>query len=117
MHYWNIIVHNFHEFVKLFRPTNVVDCTFCRVTTFRSEHDQYIVQNHGRHGRAQMAYNHEDEIRGMYVIMGNEGTHSNGHEEGKVESMNLVETIKILQKDVQSSKYENDRLMKSKEKQ
>jgi hypothetical protein len=38
----------------------------------------------------------------MYVNLGNEGTNSNGHGEGKEENMNLVETIKSLQKDVQS---------------
>jgi hypothetical protein len=32
----------------------------------------------------------------MYVNMGNEGTNSNGLGEGNEESMNLVETIKIL---------------------
>jgi hypothetical protein len=53
----------------------------------------------------------------MYGSMGNEGTNSNGHGEGKEESMNLVETIKSLQKDVQSYKDDNERLMKSKEKQ
>jgi hypothetical protein len=53
---------------------------------------------------AQITYNHEYEVRGMYVNMGNEGTNSNGHGEGKEESMNLVETIKFLQKDVQSYK-------------
>jgi hypothetical protein len=46
-------------------------------------------------------YNHEDGIRGMDVHMGIEGTNSNGHGEGKEESMNVVETIKILQKYVQ----------------
>jgi hypothetical protein len=66
---------------------------------------------------AQRDYNHEDEIRGMYVSMGNEGTNSNGHGEGKEESMNLVETIKSLQKDVQSYKVDNERLMKAKEQQ
>jgi hypothetical protein len=66
---------------------------------------------------AQGASNHEDEIRGMYVNMGNEGTNSNGHGEGKGDNMNLVETIKSLQKDVQSYKVDNERLMKSKEQQ
>jgi hypothetical protein len=28
---------------------------------------------------AQKDYNHEDEIKGMYVCMGKEGTKSNGH--------------------------------------
>jgi hypothetical protein len=60
-------------------------------------------------------YNHEYEVRGMYVDMVNEGTNSNGHGEGKEKTMNLVETKKGLQNDVQSYKYDNERLMKSKE--
>ena len=66
---------------------------------------------------AHEAYNHEDQIKGMYVNMGNEGTNSNGHGEGKEESMNLVETITSLQKDAQSYKVYNERLMKSNERQ
>jgi len=65
---------------------------------------------------SQRDYNHEDEIRGVYVSMGNEGTNSNGCGEGKEESMNLVETIKSFQKDVQSYKYDHERIIKSKEK-
>jgi ribosomal protein S15P/S13E len=61
-------------------------------------------------------YIQEYEIRGMDVHMGIEGTNSNGHGEGKEENMNMVETIKNLQKDVQSHKDDNERLMKSKEK-
>jgi hypothetical protein len=53
----------------------------------------------------------------MYVHMGNEGTNSNGHGEGKEESMNLVETIKSLQNDVSSYEEYNERLMKSREQQ
>jgi len=53
----------------------------------------------------------------MYVHMGNECINTNGHGEGKEESMNLVETIKILQRDILSHKDNNERLMKSKEKQ
>jgi hypothetical protein len=52
----------------------------------------------------------------MYVSMGNECTNSNGHGEGKGDSMNLVETIKSIQKDVQSYKVDNEMLMKDKEK-
>jgi hypothetical protein len=65
----------------------------------------------------QGAYVHEDEIKGMYVNMGNEGTNSNRHGEGKEENINLVETIKSFQKDVQIYKYDNERLMKAKEQQ
>jgi len=51
----------------------------------------------------------------MDVHMGNEGTNSNGHGVGKDDSMNLVEIIKNLQKDVQSYKDDNERIMKAKE--
>jgi hypothetical protein len=51
----------------------------------------------------------------MYVNMVNEGTNSNGHGEGKEKSLNLVETINFFQKDVQSYKVDNERLMKAKE--
>jgi len=63
----------------------------------------------------QRNYNHEDEVRSMYANIGDKGTYSNGHGEGKEESMNLVETIKNLQKDVQSYEDDNERFMKSKE--
>jgi hypothetical protein len=66
---------------------------------------------------SQINYSHEDEIRGLYVNMGNVGTESNGHGEGKEESINLLETTKSLQMDVMSYKYDNERLMKAKEKQ
>ena len=49
----------------------------------------------------------------MDVHMGNEGTNSNGHGEGNEEILNRVEIVKILQKDVQSYKDDNERLMKS----
>ena len=51
----------------------------------------------------------------MDVHLGIEGTNSNGHGEGMDEKMKMVETIKKLQRDVQSHKYDNERLMKSKE--
>jgi hypothetical protein len=44
-----------------------------------------------------------------------QGTNSNGHGEGRDENMNMVETIRILQKDVQSHKVDNERLMRAKE--
>jgi hypothetical protein len=47
--------------------------------------------------------------------MEKERKNSNGHGEGKEESMNLVETTKILQTDVQIYKDDNERLMKVKE--
>jgi hypothetical protein len=53
----------------------------------------------------------------MYEKIGDEGTYSNGYGEGKEESMNFVKTIRSLQKDIQSYKVDNDRIMKSKEEQ
>jgi hypothetical protein len=64
---------------------------------------------------AQGNYIQEDEIRGMDVHLGIEGTNSNGHGEGRDENMNMVETIKNLQKDFQSHKDDNERLMRAKE--
>jgi hypothetical protein len=56
---------------------------------------------------AQGTYSQEYEIRGMDVHSCIEGTNSNGHGEGRDENMNMVETIKNLQKDVQSHKDNN----------
>jgi hypothetical protein len=51
----------------------------------------------------------------MDFHLGIEGTNSNGHGDERNENMNMVETIKNLHKDVQSHKFYNERLMKSKE--
>ena len=45
---------------------------------------------------AQGTYSHEDEIIGMDVHLGIEGTNSNRHGEGRDENMNMVEAIKNL---------------------
>ena len=62
-----------------------------------------------------MKHVNEDEVRRMYANRGDEGIDSNGHGEAKEESMNLVKTIIFFQKDVQSYKDDNDRIMKAKE--
>jgi hypothetical protein len=66
---------------------------------------------------AQGIYIQEDEIRGMDVHLGIQGTNSNGHGDERNENMNMVETIKNLQKDVQIHKDDNERLMQAKEQQ
>jgi hypothetical protein len=67
---------------------------------------------------AQGTYNYEDEGKIFGMGVGAAVTESNGHgEDRKGESMNLVETIKSLQKDVQSYKVDNEKLMKAKEQQ
>jgi hypothetical protein len=53
----------------------------------------------------------------MDVHLGMEGTNSNEHGEERNKHMNMDETIKNLQKDVQSHKVDNERFMKSKEQQ
>jgi hypothetical protein len=63
---------------------------------------------------AQGTYSQEYDIRGMNVHLGIEGTKSNGHGEGRDENMNMVETIKNLQKDFQSHKSYNESIMISK---
>ena len=53
----------------------------------------------------------------MDVHLGIEGTNSNGHGDERNENMNMEETIKNLQKDIQSHKDDNERLMKAREQQ
>jgi hypothetical protein len=53
----------------------------------------------------------------MDVHLRIEGTNSNVHGEERNENMNMEETIKNLQKDVQSHKDDNERLMRAKEQQ
>ena len=65
---------------------------------------------------AQEAYSQEDEVRGMNFHLGIDETNSNGHGERKDEDINLVETIRKLQAYVQRNKFDNQRLMKAKEK-
>jgi hypothetical protein len=51
----------------------------------------------------------------MDVHLGIQGMNSNGHGEERNENMNMVETIKNLQKDVEIHKANNERLMRAKE--
>jgi hypothetical protein len=48
---------------------------------------------------SQGSYNHEDEIIGLHINLGNAETESNGHR-SKVELVELVETMRSLQKEV-----------------
>jgi hypothetical protein len=56
----------------------------------------------------QRTYIHDDEFGGLYIDMGIHSTKS------KEERINLVETIKGLQKYVQSYKVDIEMLMKAK---
>ena len=64
---------------------------------------------------AQGNYSQQDESRGMNAHLDIEGTNSNGHGEERDENLNMEETFKNLQKDVQSHKDDNERLMRAKE--
>ena len=66
---------------------------------------------------AQGNYIHLEKSKGMDVHLGMEGTNSNGHGYERNENTNMAETIKNLQKDVQSHKHDNERLIRAKEKQ
>jgi hypothetical protein len=59
----------------------------------------------------QRNYSSDDEFGDLYILLGFDGTKS------KEGNMNLVETVKILQRDVHSYKADNERLMRAKEKQ
>jgi hypothetical protein len=65
----------------------------------------------------QRNYNHEDDVRGLCVSMGNVRKQTNRHGEVKEQSINLVETINHIQRNFHIYKYDNERLMKSKEQQ
>jgi hypothetical protein len=62
-------------------------------------------------------YSQQYESREMNVHLDMEGTNSNGYGEERDENLNMVETIKNLQKDVQRHKDDNERLMRAKEQQ
>jgi hypothetical protein len=49
---------------------------------------------------AQDAYRSEDEVRGMDVHLGIQGTNSNGHGVEIDKEVNMMKIIKDLQKDV-----------------
>jgi hypothetical protein len=63
---------------------------------------------------AHDAYIQEDEVRGMDVHLGVEGTNSNGHGEEMDKDTGLMKIIKNLQKDAQIHQADNERLKKSK---
>jgi hypothetical protein len=65
---------------------------------------------------AHDAYSQEDEVRGMDVHLGIEGSNSNGHGEEIDTDVGMMKIIKNLQKDVQIHQEDNERLKRAKEK-
>jgi hypothetical protein len=60
------------------------------------------------------SYNNEYDIRGLHVNMGNVEFESNGHRR-KLEAVELVETMRSLQKEVHIYRVDNDRMIISQE--
>jgi hypothetical protein len=56
---------------------------------------------------AQGSYNHEEDIRGMHVSMGNDETKSNGRRDRKE-----TVTMRRLQREVQRYRDDNENIMK-----
>ena len=65
---------------------------------------------------AQGPYNSENEVRGMDIHLGVEGSNSNGHGEEIDKEGNMMKIIKKLQKDVQTHQEDKKKLMKAREK-
>ena len=61
---------------------------------------------------AQGSYNHGDEIKGLHINLENVETESNRHR-SKVEPMELIETMRSLQKEVQSYRADNEELIRA----
>jgi hypothetical protein len=59
---------------------------------------------------AQGSYNHEEEIIGLHVNMGNGETYSNGRRDKKE-----FATIRSLQREVWSHRVNNEKIMKAQE--
>jgi hypothetical protein len=66
---------------------------------------------------AHDAYSPVDEVRGMYVHLGVEGTNSNGNEEEIDKDVSIMKIFKKLQKDVQIHHEDKKRLMRAREQQ
>jgi acetyl-CoA carboxylase carboxyltransferase component len=66
---------------------------------------------------AQNAFSSENEAKGMDVHLGVEGSNSNGHGEEIDKEGNMMKIIERLQKDVQTHRADNKKLMKAREQQ
>jgi len=106
------MVHNCIDLLNYFGLTNHIAYTFSKVKGINRTY-----HNHQRDTRdmedSHRTYNHEVEVIGLYVGMGNARIESNGHGEDKEESMNLVETIKSLPRYVLIYTVDNEKLMRA----
>jgi hypothetical protein len=104
-----------HSFMKLSRTVSLTKFCwlyiFAELTTIslESEHSAEVMDD------TLIVFSQEYEKRGLNFQLNREGTNSNGHGGEKEEEINLAETIRKFQTDVQSHKDDNKRLMKAKE--
>jgi hypothetical protein len=63
---------------------------------------------------AQGYYNHGDEIKELNINLENAEIECNGHR-SKVESIELVEIMKCLKREVQSYRVDNERMIRDHE--
>jgi hypothetical protein len=61
-------------------------------------------------GDTYRTYNHEEEVKELYVTLGNAGIGSNGNIEGKVENIELLDKMRCLERDVWSYIEYNERI-------
>jgi hypothetical protein len=66
---------------------------------------------------AQNAFSSENEVKGMDVHLGVEGSNSNGHGEEIDKEGHMMKIIERLQKDAQTHRADNRKLMKAKDQQ
>jgi hypothetical protein len=66
---------------------------------------------------AQNASSSENEVKGMDVHLGVEGSNSNGHGEEIDKEGNMMKIIERLQKDAQTHREDNKNLMKARDQQ
>jgi hypothetical protein len=103
------------DLLNSFILTNPIACTFFRTKdTIQSKHSSTKISANQDMNDSQENYIYDDEGKIFGMGVGATITESNGHGEDKEESMNLIETIKSLQRYMQSYKIDNERLMKDK---
>jgi hypothetical protein len=89
------MLHKMMDLLNSCSLTNLVACTFCRTkSTNRTKQNSTERSEIKDMDDAQGTYNYEDEGKIFGMGVGVAVTKSNGHGEGREESMNLIETIK-----------------------
>ena len=80
----------------------------CRIRGIERNFSSYM--RNGVMEDAQGSYNHEEEIIGLHVSMGNDETESNG-----IRDMQELVTMRSLHREVKSYRDDNERIMKDQE--